>query len=194
MCLIADDSECGAHFPSREGLERAVRLYLAIEGGRVERNSQQMAQLLFPNMTFTCNGTVSSLIIGAEVSTGGLTAVPDIQVWRLNEGTSDTYSQVDSVSLFGDLIQEISDKLAVYKLDVSLSFSTGDILGIFYPGQSNLQLVSLADHGSVVLSRELGTLEPPPHSVQPDNNTQSTSRQWPLVAFSEGNTLKLVSK
>ena len=164
-------------------------LYLAIDGsGRLEEHSPRLTrnqQLVFPDLRFTCSATVSSLIVGADIPVGGLSAAPKIQVWRLNEGSSDAYSKVDSVVLSNSFIQSVSVGLAVYRLETTLSVMAGDILGIFYPQQSNLLLPSLADHGSVVLRRDVeGVL--PPDSFLGDSNTVSSRREWPLVAVSMG--------
>ena len=160
-------------------------LYLGIDGrGRLEENTRNQ-QLLFPDLRFTCSATVSSLIVGADIPVGGLSAAPKIQVWRLNERSSDAYSKVDSVVLSNSFIQSVSVGLAVYRLETTLSVMAGDILGIFYPQPSNLLLPSLADHGSVVLRRDVeGFL--PPDSFLGDSNTVSSRREWPLVAVSMG--------
>ena len=161
-------------------------LYLAIEGAQLQQNSPAMTQLLFPNLQFTCSGTINSLTVVATSPSGGFLGVPEIQVWRLNESSSNTYSQVDSVKLSTDLIQGVSAEPAVHRLDVSLSFSSGDLLGVFYPHQSSIQLLSLVNHGSEFFSKELDILETPPDSLQLENTTHATGRQWPLVALSEG--------
>ena len=160
-------------------------LYLAIDGGKLNDNSPQLTnnqQLIFPDLNFTCSATISSLIVGADIAMGGLTAVPEIQVWRLNEGTSDVYTKVDDVPLS---IQSVSEGLAVYRLETTLSVMAGDILGIFYPQQSNSVLPSLTDHGSVVLRRKVDGFQPP-ESFQLDNSVSSSSREWPLIAVGEG--------
>ena len=185
MCLVADNSECGTAFTSREDLEHAVGLYLAIEGGTLQQNSPRKTQLLFPNIQFTCSGTINSLIVAVAPAVRGDAFLPEIQVWRLDENST-TYSKVDSVQLSTDLIPILSAEAQVYRLNVSLSFSTGDILGVFYAQQSHIQLLSLAGHGSELISKSQ-SFQPPPDSLQ--NTSPATGRQWPLIALSEGEGL-----
>ena len=161
-------------------------LYLGIEGGTLQQNSPIRTQLLFPNIQFTCSGTINSLIVAAALADRGDTLPPEIQVWRLDENSS-TYSKVDSVQLSTDLIPIVSAEPQVYRLDVSLSFSPGDILGVFYAHESHIQLLSLAGHGSEFISRQLESFQPPSYSLH--NTSPATGRQWPLIALSEGEGL-----
>ena len=161
-------------------------LYLAIEGGTLQQNSPIRTQLLFPNIQFTCSGTVNSLTIAAAPAVRGDAFLPEIQVWRLDENST-TYSKVDSVQLSNDLIPIVSAEPEVHRLDVSLSFSPGDILGVFCAQQSHIQLLSLAGHGSEFISGQVQFLRPPPDSLQ--NTFPASGRQWPLIALSEGEGL-----
>ena len=170
-------------------------VYPAIDGGRLEDDSMQLdvnrqKQRLFPDLRFTCEATISSLIIGAEIAAGPLSvlSVPDIQVWRLRNGTTDTYSRVDSVKASSSPIQEISVGLAEYRLDDSLSFMAGDVLGIYHPGSRNFELPYLTGLGSRVLS-EIPVPSPTPDTFQQNTSSASSERQWPLVSVGEGGSL-----
>ena len=165
--------------------------YLAIDGRTLESSNSNVTrnqQLLFPDLKFMCSGTISSLIVGADIAVGGLSAVPEIQVWRPEEGSSDSYSKVDSIGLSSSLIHDVSVGLAVYRLETTLSFMAGDILGIFYPQQSNLFLPSLPDHGSEVLRKEIEGLQPPDSFVLDKGVVSRSRKEWPLVAVSKGGT------
>ena len=181
--------DCNTAFPLRETLESTVINYLAIVDGSLENThpEQRDRQLIFPNMTFTCSATISRLIVGANVSIEGFSSVPEVQIWRRTDTNSDTnYTRVDSIPLSLNPMPGTSGSLNVHQLEISLSFVSGDVLGIFYPHQSNILLPTLAGRGSVVHSRDFGISPPYPDSFQQGNDTPNTTRQWPLLAFSEG--------
>ena len=120
---------------------------------------------------------------------GGLSTVPEVQVWRQQDGNSNMYTRIDSVPLSIDVMQDISATLKLYQLTASLSFMSGDVLGIFYPEQSNIVLNTLIGHGSVVHSRDIGTKLTSPESFQlQDISNVNMTKQWPLVAFTDGKT------
>ena len=188
MCYIYNahtgNPECSTGFLSREALERAVNNHPAISDS-LQSTNPGLELHLFPDMRFTCSVNITRLIVGAEeISTAGLP--PELQIWRLQEGTSDMYFQVDSVPLSLNVMQEVSLKPGVYNLEVSLSFTRGDILGVFYPQQSNVLLHSVADHGSTLHNKSVELKQPPPVSFQLDNTTLANTRQWPLVAVDAG--------
>ena len=141
---------------------------------------------LFPGMRFTCTATITRLIVGVEISTGGFSKVPEVQVWRLQEGSSDSYSRVDSTPLSVALMQEVALNPGVYHLETSLSFTRDDILGIYYPHKSNVQLPSLAGHGSTVHSSDVDLALPSPTSFQLNSSILDEAVQWPLVAVNSG--------
>ena len=140
-------------------------------------------------MKFTCTGTITRLIVGVQISTGGFSTVPEVQVWRLQAGDSDSYSRVDSIPLSIDAMEEVPLNPGVYHLETSLSFTAGDVLGIYQPHDSNLQLHSLTGYGSVVHSRDVELLLSSPISFQLDNSTMNMARQWPLVAVDSSKLL-----
>ena len=194
LFICTGNPECSGAFLSQATLERVVTNNLAIVGGPPENTGPELVtdqQRLFPDMRFTCNATIRTLIIGADISTLDLSAVPEVQVWRVQTNNSDLYSRVSSVQLSADMLQEVPLSPGVYTLQTSLSASQGDILGIFYPQRSNVVLHSLANQ-SMFHSRDVVLLLPGqdlPESFQVDNSTLSSSRQWPLVTFDDGKTI-----
>ena len=198
MCLRVDllhkmslsgNPECNTGFLTRRTLEDIVINYLAIDDTSVMEISHEATdrQLLFPNMTFTCSSTVSRLIIGANILKGGLSTVPEIQVWREEDGNSNMFTKIDSVPLSIDVMQDISPTLKLYQLEASLSFMRGDVLGIYYPQESHIVLHTLIGHGSVIHSRNVGPMLTSPDSFQlQDIGDVSTTKHWPLVALNDG--------
>lgn len=111
--------------------------------------------------------------------------MPEVQIWRPMEGK---YSQVASVQLSADLLQEVPLQPGVYNMETSLPFMRGDIVGILYPTLSNVLLFSVADHGSPVLSRTIDPVdhEDPPMMLQEDDSLLNATKQWPMVAVDSG--------
>ena len=186
MYTSPDNAECTTKFLDGKTLVRIVKNYLAIEDVALDNSGgQEMTdqQLVFPDMKFTCNSTITTLIIGADIlREGELSAVPEIQTWRL-EDRSNTYIRVQSIPLSTDVLQDISIGLNVYQLQTSISFTSGDILGIYYPSESDIILPNLIGHGSVVERIDLENA---------DVNTLNQTRQWPLIAFKEGTYFKCI--
>ena len=179
------NEECTSGFLSRQALERVVDNHLAIIGS-LDPTHPELELRLFPDIQFTCSGTITTLTVAVDISTGGLSAVPEVQIWRPMEGK---YSRVASAQLSVALLQEVPLQPGVYSMETSLPFMGGDILGILYPTRSNVLLFSLADHGFPAYIRPMGLDEDPPLMLQEDSSLLITTKQWPLVAVDSGKTV-----
>ena len=179
------NAECTSGFLSRQALERVVDNHLAISGS-LDSTHPEMELRLFPDIKFTCSETITRLTVAVDISTGGLSAVPEIQIWRPMEGK---YSRVASAQLSVASLQEIPLQPGVYNIETSLPFMEGDILGILYPTRSNVLLFSLADHGSPAHIRPIGLEEPPPLMFPEDSSLLNATKQWPMVAVDSGKTV-----
>ena len=189
LLKLTGNPDCNTAFLSKETLERIVNNYLAIVDRSLDNSHlvlQTDQQRLFPGLKFTCNGIVSSVIVGAYIDRGGLSAVPEVQVWRPEALNSDIYFRVSSASLLAVSLQEVPLSPGVYRLETSLSFERGDVLGIFYPARSNVLIPSLSDYGSPVLSSDAPSPLSSPESFQWSGSTDNTTIQWPLVTFESG--------
>ena len=97
-------------------------------------------QGLFPEVNFTCSGTIQSWIFGArELSNGPL--LLELQVWR-PDGGDGSYTKVASISTNSTritLVEEGRTGLYQYPLSSPLHFQAGDILGYFQPARKNSQ-------------------------------------------------------
>ena len=100
------------------------------------RNNQQR---IFPDIHFTCNGSITKLIAGVEI--GDTTKPPrtEIQVWRKNYTGANTYTKVSFVLLNRTI--PIVKNVLEYSLDCPVEFQNGDILGVYQPLRSETQLV-----------------------------------------------------
>ena len=86
------------------------------------------AQVIFPGMNFTCNGSIQSLIFGAQWQ-GNSSSFPELQIWRPNRSYS--YSKVRSTLI--NMTGENTLQLYQYTLTSPLAFGPGDVLGYYQP-------------------------------------------------------------
>ena len=91
-------------------------------------------QRLFPDITFTCNGSITKWIVGAKYENHA--KLPELQIWRTtgeNSYTKANFSQLPSNTLSG--------AVAEYTLSTPLEFQEGDILGVYQPKNMESALV-----------------------------------------------------
>ena len=91
-------------------------------------------QRLFPDINFTCNGSITKWIVGAEDEDDK--SLTELQIWRNTGGTSYTkagFSLLPSNTLSGTV--------AEYNLSTPLEFQEGDILGVYQPKHDKSALV-----------------------------------------------------
>ena len=98
--------------------------------GVVVRDQQQR---VFPDITFTCNGSITKWIVGA--GTGGGSSPPsELQIWRRS---GSDYTKVGSTQLTA---QNSTNNSNVYEYIPSqpLGFQEGDILGVYQSDDSSI--------------------------------------------------------
>ena len=120
---ITDPSSCTGSFPSRSVLRQGA---LDLNINQVRRRDGQ--QRLFPDITFTCNDSITKWIVGAEAENDN--ELPELQIWRNTGGASYTkagFSLLPSNTLSGTV--------AEYPLSTPLEFQEGDILGVYQPAR-----------------------------------------------------------
>ena len=114
-------SECISGFMSRERMDTLLH--------RVgKKRFVDTAQVIFPGINFTCNGSIQSLIFGAQWQ-GNSSSFPELQIWRPNGSYS--YSKVRSTVI--NMTEENTSELYQYNLTSPLAFGPGDILGYYQP-------------------------------------------------------------
>ena len=92
-------------------------------------------QRLFPNIAFTCNGSITKWIVGAKTYMVGL--FPELQIWRNTGGSS--YNKAN-FSMVSSSTQD-SNNIVEYNLSTPLEFLEGDILGVYQPRREDSALV-----------------------------------------------------
>ena len=89
---------------------------------------------LIADVSFTCNGTITSFQLGSTIrARGGMRdEYPEIQLWRPNTGGA-FYTQQDSREIRlaeGDFSP---DGVLRYNLTTPIQFQSGDVLGVYQP-------------------------------------------------------------
>ena len=104
---------------------------LDVNINRVITRDQQ--QRVFPDITFTCSGSISKWIVGA--GTGGGSSPPsELQIWRR---AGQDYTKVGSTQLTAQ--SPTSDpNVYEYILSSPLGFQEGDILGVYQRDGSSI--------------------------------------------------------
>ena len=93
--------------------------------------SRPRQQRLFPNIRFNCNGFITKWVVGAQTLTSG-SRMPELQIWRLNAGSTNTYTKTNSSLITPNEIPG-SPNVHEFIPSIPLQFNTGDILGVHQP-------------------------------------------------------------
>ena len=107
------------------------------------RESYQEKQLIMPDIQFTCTGEVVKWIMGGRW--GGGQRYPELQIWRPSNGTM--YQRVNSTTISAAM--ERDDDVYEFIPDPPIPFQPGDVLGVFQPSNSRLQVDYDNDGSSV---------------------------------------------
>ena len=101
---------------------------------------------LIPDWNFTCNGTITSFMLGADIRStrgGGMirntTQYPEVQIWRRTNSSSPVREYAIELSEEVRLNAGYFSPSGVleYRLNNSFNFQAGDIFGVYQPRQSN---------------------------------------------------------
>lgn len=115
-------------------------------------------QHIFPDITFTCSGTVTKWIVGALKSSSSTDATlehPQLQLWRENGSFYQRSDLANNTTT--DFAPTEHPNVYEYIPSPPLEFSEGDILGVYQPGDSQAVLQyqwKAADQRSYTLQSE----------------------------------------
>ena len=111
---------------------------------------ESLGQLrVLPSMNFSCNGTISRWTFVALSRGGGRNRYPRFQLWRLTGPR--TYERVYDSSTESDRFMTAdasSLTIAEYAPPAPVPFESGDVLGVYQPGDSGNTRLSVI-HASV---------------------------------------------
>ena len=90
---------------------------------------------LIPDMSFTCNGVLTSLLLGVDVRTvtSRRSRYPEVQIWRKTRNVYLRQGKEEIQMAAGDFSP---DGVLVYNLTSPIRFQSGDVLGVYQPRRS----------------------------------------------------------
>ena len=128
------------HFPSSIASPQCVQGFLNEEAVRIAADvyasirTHERQQRIIPGIKFTCTGTLTKWIIGAQSTVTEATNPqhPQLQIWRLRQGSNNIYDR----TTFSDITDlNTTDDLNVYEFlpNPPLEFRVNDFLGLYQP-------------------------------------------------------------
>ena len=96
-------------------------------------------QLLFPDINFTCNGSIIKLIAGVEIGNNNMPPRAVMQIWRRDFAGANTYTIVNSTLIRSTTSP--NNNVVEHSLESPIEFQKGDILGMYQPRRSDTSLV-----------------------------------------------------
>ena len=144
ILLLVASPQCVQGFLNEEAVRIAADVYAASDSYNVRTRERQ--QRIIPGIKFTCNGTLTKWIIGAQRTQTQATNHLQLQIWRRRQGSSNTYnrttfSDITAVNATGDL------NVYEYIPNPPLQFQTNDILGLYQPRIRDTQVVVYYQRG-----------------------------------------------
>ena len=150
---------------------------LEVNINRVVVRDQQ--QRVFPDISFTCNGSITKWIVGAGTE-GNSSPSSELQIWR--RSGADSYTKVASTQLTAQSPINNSN-VYEYVLASPLGFQEGDILGVYQRENSSVVPYYQESTGPVNL-RQSGLLNSALNSLTAP--TLATEYDYPLVTVEIG--------
>ena len=112
-----------------------------IPDGSESRNRLSNELWLIPDWRFTCNGTITSFLLGADIMpmTTTRTLYPKVQIWRRKSHSSSVreYAIEWSEEIRLDPGYFSPSGVLEYHLNNSFDFQAGDIFGVYQPRHFN---------------------------------------------------------
>ena len=175
-------SKCAERFPSQ--------FYIDVEEGNTDLDTADSRQVLIPDISFTCNGTITRWIFGAKWE-GQSPAHTELQIWRKISTTGNTYIKVDGTIII--VGTQSSSEVYEYILETPLAFKEGDILGYFQPISNrsgiNMYLEDSERLTTYYTSSGVNDLEPPVSGSLFSLNTARVGTRYPVLAVRTGTKL-----
>ena len=141
-------------------------------------------QRLFPDITFTCNGSITKWIVGAGDIDIGENENSQIQLWR--RGASNDYYRIGTSLLIPN--ETIHPNVHEYIPNPPMEFQEGDILGVYQPNEHDNLLKLYYQEYTGPINYLTSNINPPPPSWFAVD-TPTTQLYYPLVSaiVSKGN-------
>ena len=136
-------------------------------------------QRLFPDITFTCNGSITKWIVGVD-NASDLDSRVQLQIWR--RIVDNVYEKINFTTLV-----DTGNIKGVYNhtLDSPIEFEKGDILGIYYHHNNSKVLVCNQLTTGPANYWDLNSLKEPP-TYNNLSAVLSDEYDYPLVSVEIG--------
>ena len=171
-CCVADAENCANNFLTPFQLREITAELNFHNVVKMEKE-----QRLFPDITFTCNGSITKWIMGASDIIRDKSDFSQIQIWR--RGISNEYFRTGRSLLV--LNETGSPNVHEYIPNPPLEFQEGDILGVYQPdGGDNILQLYYQDNTGPVNYLKSSINPPPPSSFT--QTTPATQLYYPLVS------------
>ena len=141
-----------------------------------EIRTRTRQQYIYPDIKFSCNGTIAKWIYGAEATSG--TIRPELQIWR--QTGQDTYTKIGFSSVTANATAS-PNAVHEYYPETTLQFQQGDILGVYYPDSdvSNILIYAQRESGSVNYRIQRNKTAPNTLTI---SDLSTTGNDFPLVS------------
>jgi len=195
LCFLPSPEECGPDFLSRELLQA-----IAPQVG-----TYSAEQRVIPSIHFTCNGALTGWMIGASARRRATADGLELQIWRCPRGLPQSSSEVQTgirnnsinnhCRLKNSTVVPISKLCGTSNPNVymvpqnpHIQFQHGDILGIFQPADSPVELYYHQGVGPY------NTRETDQTSALNNLRIRNDTQDFPLVrVMAESGKLQLIS-
>ncbi len=163
------------------GTERLQQLK-RVAGSLTSRRSRR--QKIIPDITFTCSGTVSEWIVAAEWKSDD-DDLPEVQIWRETATGSGVYTKIHGTTL--SVNEENTTEIYHYTI-TPIDVQPGDVLGMFEPDNSRLELYYTNRHGPVnyYMSTDRDVTVPPDGDFDIGDTSVETQYDLPLLTVTIG--------
>ena len=160
-------------------------------GNTVSGNLLNSELRVIPGLSFTCTGTITSLLLGADVRTevnGSRDQYPEVQIWRT--GSFDSYVRRSRTNITLTVGNSSTDGVLQYNLANPISIQDGNLLGVYQPPESD-SVVRLyyIDDPSAPVANFRNNSNAPLNFILPSANPATISNHHVLILPITGKTV-----
>ena len=155
-----------------------------------ETKATDSRQYIYPEMKFSCNGSVTKWIYGALDQTRAIGVLPELQIWR--ETGPNSYNKQGSSLVTANI--SIAPNVYEYYPVTPLEFQEGDIFGVHIPddGDSKLLLYEQRESGPLNLHIDRDVDPPAPSTI--NEALQTEDHNFPLVTLEVRSSIPIIDK
>ena len=129
-----------------------------IPNGDINENSLD-GKFRLLDESFICSGTMTGILfVGLYRTGGGRFTYPEIQLWRNSRGNTYTRQASEEIRLVAGVFSP--DGVLQYNLITSMSFQSGDKLGVYQPAKDKSRVRVYYNRSATATTYELGNNAP----------------------------------